>query len=105
MRSTSPDSVIPETCVSAAVAAPSIHNTQPWGFRLDPESAFCPTARLGRIRTACPSGVKPPIGPRITGTSRTGGPRGPPIRGATRVVLRLGRDPWALILGASSGPE
>ncbi|MFF8633583.1 Acg family FMN-binding oxidoreductase [Streptomyces pilosus] len=39
MHSTSLDPAIPETCVSAAVAAPSIHNTQPWSFRLDPESA------------------------------------------------------------------
>ncbi|GAA2271944.1 hypothetical protein GCM10010415_43450 [Streptomyces atrovirens] len=36
---TTPDVVIPESCMSAAVAAPSIHNTQPWVFRLDPASA------------------------------------------------------------------
>lgn len=39
MHSTSLDAAFPETCVSAAVAAPSIHNTQPWSFRLDAESA------------------------------------------------------------------
>ncbi|NGO41760.1 Acg family FMN-binding oxidoreductase [Streptomyces ureilyticus] len=39
MHSTSLAAAIPETCVSAAAAAPSIHNTQPWSFRLDPQSA------------------------------------------------------------------
>lgn len=39
MRSTSFDAAVLETCVSAAVAAPSIHNSQPWRFRLDPETA------------------------------------------------------------------
>ena len=38
MRSTSFDVAVLETCVSAAVAAPSIHNSQPWRFRLDPET-------------------------------------------------------------------
>lgn len=27
-----------ESLLAAAVAAPSIHNTQPWRFRLDPDS-------------------------------------------------------------------
>ncbi|MBE8471896.1 Acg family FMN-binding oxidoreductase [Streptomyces justiciae] len=37
MRSTPLDAATLEACVAAAVAAPSIHNTQPWRFRLDPE--------------------------------------------------------------------
>ncbi|MFE6196132.1 Acg family FMN-binding oxidoreductase [Streptomyces sp. NPDC057838] len=36
MPSATLDAVIPETCLSAATAAPSIHNTQPWSLRLDP---------------------------------------------------------------------
>ncbi|WP_329282188.1 Acg family FMN-binding oxidoreductase [Streptomyces sp. NBC_01451] len=38
MRITSLDAAILETCVSAAVAAPSIFNSQPWRFRLAPET-------------------------------------------------------------------
>ncbi|MFE0727279.1 Acg family FMN-binding oxidoreductase [Streptomyces antibioticus] len=40
MPSTTLDAVTPQTqtWLSAAVAAPSIHNTQPWAFRLDPAS-------------------------------------------------------------------
>ncbi|WP_329331860.1 nitroreductase family protein [Streptomyces sp. NBC_00663] len=38
MRSTPLDAATLEACVAAAVAAPSIHNTQPWRFRLDPEA-------------------------------------------------------------------
>lgn len=38
MRSTPLDAATLEVCVAAAVAAPSIHNTQPWRFRLDPEA-------------------------------------------------------------------
>ncbi|WP_416981911.1 Acg family FMN-binding oxidoreductase [Streptomyces sp. T028] len=38
MESTTFGAALLETCVSAAVAAPSIHNTQPWHFGLDPET-------------------------------------------------------------------
>ncbi|MFI6010056.1 Acg family FMN-binding oxidoreductase [Streptomyces sp. NPDC051243] len=38
MHSTFIDAGVLETCVSAAVAAPSIHNSQPWRFRLDQET-------------------------------------------------------------------
>ncbi|MER6351915.1 nitroreductase family protein [Streptomyces sp. NPDC001634] len=39
MHRTTVDAVIPETCLSAAIAAPSIHNTQPWSFLVDAASA------------------------------------------------------------------
>jgi nitroreductase len=36
MRSAPVDTTTVETCIAAAVAAPSIFNTQPWRYRLDP---------------------------------------------------------------------
>lgn len=38
MRSMTLDAPTLEQLISAAVAAPSIHNTQPWRFRLDPDT-------------------------------------------------------------------
>lgn len=38
MQSTTLDAPTLEACISAAVAAPSIFNTQPWRYRLDPET-------------------------------------------------------------------
>ncbi|MDX3458913.1 hypothetical protein PV396_44535 [Streptomyces sp. ME02-8801-2C] len=38
MQSTTLDASTLEACLSAAVAAPSIYNTQPWRYRLDPET-------------------------------------------------------------------
>lgn len=38
MHGTSLDATALETCVAAAVAAPSLYNSQPWRFRLDPET-------------------------------------------------------------------
>lgn len=38
MRTATLDAATLEGCISAAVAAPSIFNTQPWRFRLDPDT-------------------------------------------------------------------
>ncbi|MFE9445239.1 Acg family FMN-binding oxidoreductase [Streptomyces sp. NPDC006602] len=38
MRTAPLDAATLEACISAAVAAPSIFNTQPWRFRLDPDT-------------------------------------------------------------------
>ncbi|SBT89649.1 Nitroreductase family protein [Streptomyces sp. DI166] len=38
MHSTILDATALETCVAAAVVAPSLYNSQPWRFRLDPET-------------------------------------------------------------------
>ena len=39
MESPALDALIVEKLISAAVAAPSVHNTQPWRYRLDPDEA------------------------------------------------------------------
>ncbi|MCD7442298.1 nitroreductase family protein [Streptomyces lincolnensis] len=41
MSSATLDVAIMEACVAAAVAAPSIYNTQPWTFRLEPDALTC----------------------------------------------------------------
>jgi hypothetical protein len=58
MHTASLDGAILETCVSAAVAAPSIHNSQPWRFRLDAQTVtFQVRAAPGRgLRHTDPTG-------------------------------------------------
>jgi nitroreductase len=52
MHTTALDTTTLEACVSAAVAAPSIHNTQPWRYRLDPEAVTF------RVRAAPERGLR-----------------------------------------------
>ncbi|MDF3146797.1 MULTISPECIES: hypothetical protein [unclassified Streptomyces] len=58
MHSTFIDAAVLETCVSAAVAAPSIHNSQPWRFRLDQETVtfHVRAAPGGALRHTDPEG-------------------------------------------------
>jgi nitroreductase len=58
MRSVTPDAETLQACVAAAVAAPSLFNTQPWRFRLDPDDmAFEVRADAERsLRYADPTG-------------------------------------------------
>lgn len=75
MSATYLDSSVLEKLIAAAVAAPSMHNTQPWRFRLDADSTtveihadadgHCRT----RIRTAGPC-TSPPARPCSTCESR-----------------------------------
>ncbi|MGW2745510.1 Acg family FMN-binding oxidoreductase [Streptomyces sp. NPDC001450] len=58
MRTVPLDAAALEACISAAAVAPSIHNTQPWRFRLDPETAaleVCAVPERG-LRHADPVG-------------------------------------------------
>ncbi|KUO17748.1 Acg family FMN-binding oxidoreductase [Streptomyces dysideae] len=58
MRSTSFDAAVLEKCLSAAVAAPSVYNAQPWRFRLDPETVtfHVRAASHGSLRYTDPEG-------------------------------------------------
>ncbi|KPI19046.1 hypothetical protein OK074_1510 [Actinobacteria bacterium OK074] len=71
-----------ETLIAASVAAPSIHNTQPWRFRLDPDTVTLEiraVAERGLRNAACGTPIRPaaPCTSRSAARCSTCGSRSP----------------------------